>query len=494
MFLGCALLNMYAKCGAVGNVEEVFDELSVRDVVVWTALIDAYAQLRHGEKSLHNFERMQCEGVSPNAVTFLCTVKACTSIGAAEKGDELYARILGQGFLREKPELGNTFIDMYAKCGSLIKAKGVFDELPMRTVASWNSLITGYAQHGYAKEALEYFDKMKNDNFIHNEVTYLGALRACSGLETFEKGIEIHSEVVRRGLLCTSDLANSLIDMYVKCGAFQSAQQVFDELPVKTVVSWNALISGYVLNGLHEDALIYIDQLQEEGFCPDAVTFLWMMKVYGSIGATEKGEALHTEMVRRSMLENNYVLSNALLDMHAKCGVIRRAEQVFNQLPSPDVVAWTALLAGYVQAGESGAAFCLFARMIKEGSRPNMVTFVVLLTACSHAAVAEEGRSYYEMMATMYGIVPASEHATCIVDLLSKSGCVEKAITIINRLPLTNYLPAWLSLLGACRMWGNINFGRLAFEHVLRLNKSTAIAYMYMSDIYKQVGLQKHAK
>ena len=172
--------------------------------------------------------------------------------------------------------------------------------------------------------------------------------------------------------------------------------------------------------------------------------------------------------------------------MYARCNALLKAEQVFNMLPIQDVVSWTALIAGYAQNGEHETVFKLFNKMVGEGIKPNLVTFIVILNACSFLGLLDKGRMYFETMGVSYGICPTLEHHTCIVDLLGRIGYIESAMKAIQAMPSCNHLPMWFSLLGASEKWGNVQLGRLVFNHVVQLDKSgnrSGLAYTYMNNI-----------
>eukprot|EP00250_Pteridium_aquilinum_P022128 c25307_g7_i3 orf=145-840(+) len=163
LHVGTALLRMYAKCGALAKAQGVFDELPTKDVATWTALIAGYARVRRSQDALNCYERMRCEGIPPSAVTYACILKACGTMGAADKGKQIHDEIVRQGLLQNDIVLGNALVDMYAKCGALAKAQCVLEELHFRDVVSWTTLIAGYAQLGQGEQTLNCFDWMQRE-------------------------------------------------------------------------------------------------------------------------------------------------------------------------------------------------------------------------------------------------------------------------------------------------------------------------------------------
>ncbi|MCO5606079.1 hypothetical protein L7F22_060266 [Adiantum nelumboides] len=236
VFVGTALVNLYAKCGALRTAQELFDKLHVRNEVSWTALLAGYAEYGFFKEAFSCFEQMQGEGIHPNAITFSSILKACANSRNLEKGQELHNLVLRDHLLADHIEVGNALVDMYAKCGAMQKAQEVFDELPTRDVVSWNALITGYTQNGHGEEALSCFEQIQEVGFSPNAVTCICILKACGSIRASDRGEAIHALITREQLLKTcSKVANALVDMYVKCGALEKAKDVLNQVPVHNV-------------------------------------------------------------------------------------------------------------------------------------------------------------------------------------------------------------------------------------------------------------------
>jgi pentatricopeptide repeat protein len=290
-------------------------------------------------------------------------------------------------------------------------------------------------------------------------------------------------------------LGNALVEMYVKCGILATAQQVHEELPSRNIVSWSALIAGYAQRGEGHSALNCFEQMQSEGIRANAVTFICILKACGSVGAIDTGEKIHEEIIGRCLLDKeDIVLGNALVDMYAKCGMLSKAAQVLESLPMRNVVSWNALISGYAEQGEGSEALECFEKMQKEeGISPNEVTFLSVLTACSYAGLLEQAESLYGDMGTKYGVAPKLEHHTCMVTMLGSGGHFEKAIAVINAMPSCDDPEIWLVLLGACRKWGNVELGKLAFDHVVRADDACGAAYVLMANVFAACGMQEDA-
>ncbi|KAI5056941.1 hypothetical protein GOP47_0028759 [Adiantum capillus-veneris] len=480
LHVGSTLVSFYSKCGVLAIAEEVLRKLPVQDVVSWNALITGYVEQGLGIQALRCFKQMQIDGVFPSSTTFICILKACGNLKATSRGQEIHADIEKRALRNDNQMIGNALVDMYSKCGTLEVARYVFDQLPSRDICTWNSLIAGLAEHGHAEEGLKCFQQMRLRGISPDLVTLSCSLKVCSIIGAIREGVDIHAEIERLGLL-EKDLfvGSTLVDMYAKAGLLSRAQQVFDRLSIRGVVTWTALIAGYAEKGLTEEALTCLDRMRSGGYLPNAITLVWCLKACQNAGATGKGEELHAEIERRGMLEQE-LMGNSLVDMYAKCGLLAKACQTFDKLPCRDVVSWTALMAGFVQFGESKDVFRFFDKMVVDRVRPNSVTFTVVLSACARIGLFSTCQSYFEAMLDDYGIPSAIEHCNCVVNVLSRAGQVEQALAMLKLFPS---LLAWQSVLGACNQLGSVDFGREAYEHAVRLDEKHALAYVLMGHI-----------
>eukprot|EP00250_Pteridium_aquilinum_P021020 c25013_g13_i1 orf=2-1669(-) len=272
-FVGKSLVSMYVKCCTLPEARQVFDNLSVQDAVSWTVLLAGYAEYGDGKEAVKCFDQMQLQGVSPDAFTFSSVLKACSSIGATEKGLEIHKEIIQEGFEKD-PVVGSSLVSMYAFCDSFLEAQEVFSELPARCVVSWNALIAGFAEHGPAQEALKCIQKMQQEDIFPDAFTFAQILKVSGMLGNRDTGQEVHMEAVFRGYECEDFIGCSLVGMYAKWGLLEEACQVFDQLRVQDVVSWTALISGYVQHGYGGEALDCFERMQLDGVFPNAVTFV----------------------------------------------------------------------------------------------------------------------------------------------------------------------------------------------------------------------------
>jgi pentatricopeptide repeat protein len=217
------------------------------------------------------------------------------------------------------------------------------------------------------------------------------------------------------------------------------------------------------------------------------------LKACGLIGAKAKGMEIHDYISQKGLLKKDVVLGTALVDMYAKCGLLGKAQGVFNTLPLRDVVLWNSLITGHARLGEIEDVLCLFERMRREGGKPNSITFVSVLNACSHAGLIERGHEYFEFMTKDCGIAPTIEHHTCMVDLLGRAGQIERAIATMKETTFHPNVVLWLTVLGSCRKWRNLELGRHAFEEVIKLDDKEGGAYVCMANMYVDANMHEHA-
>ncbi|KAH7365848.1 hypothetical protein KP509_18G049200 [Ceratopteris richardii] len=459
-----ALVDMYARFGALQKAQGLFNDLPSLDIVSWNILITGYAQHAYGNEALYCFEKMQEMGYFPDAVTFMCILKACGSISAIEKGQKVHVQVLKEGLLDKHASVANALLDMYIKCGALEKAKVFLCGLQKQDAVSWNSLLSGYAQKGQGREALECFSHMQAAGFSPDAVTYACILSACGSIRALDKGREIHSQLLKGQILRNHVVAAyALVDMYAKCGELENAQEVFEELPVRNLVVWTSLLAGFAENKQGDEAFSCFERLQLEGFSPDAYTFACTLKACSNVGAAEKGQIVHTAIAKQGLLEKDKVIGITLLDMYASCGMILEAHNVFDKLPARDVVTWSVLMVGYVQLGKVEVVLTLFDRMIREGMKPDTVTLTIVLNMCSRRGLLSRGQTYFENMSKGFGIMPSVKHQNCMVDLFGRAGHFEKAMTMISSSTPLNSI-TWLTLLSACRKSDNAKLGAWVFE------------------------------
>eukprot|EP01018_Ginkgo_biloba_P019039 Gb_39514 [translate_table: standard] len=484
--LGTALIDMYTKCGCIEIARELFDKMRKRNVISWSAMISGYVQNGCINEALILFYQMLLRDIKPNSATIVNVLPACAHLSALQQRKWIHGYIIRSGFESEVV-VANSLLSMYAKGGSIEIARNVFDRMCKRDVISWNAMIAACAQNGDANEAFTLFNEMRSQDIKPDSVTMLTVLQVCAHLSALQQGQQIHGYIVRNGFESDSVVGISLVNMYAKCGSIHIAHKLFDKLSKKDVVSWSAIIAGYVQNGHASEALTLFHEMQLQNIKPDAVAIASVLPACAHLSALQQGKWIHRCIIRGGF-ESDVVVGNALIDMYAKCGTIDLACRVFDKMYERDVVSWSTIIAAYGMHGHGEDALALFSQMQQEGMTPNHITFISVLSACSHAGLVDEGWQCFDSMIQNYCITPSQEHYACMVDLLGRSGHLEEARNFIQKMPLEPDASVWGALLGACRIHCNIEIGEHVAERLIELEPGNAGHYVLLSNIYAKAG------
>lgn len=278
---------------------------------------------------------------------------------------------------------------------------------------------------------------------------------------------------------------NVMIAGYVKAGDLVCARELFDVMPERNVVSWTTVIGAYVQMKQPEDAIEVFQRMQVEGIEPDGVALLPVLSACGDLAAVDLGEWVHKSVVRRG-LYREIPLMNAIIDMYVKCGCVEKALEVFEGMEQRSVISWTTLIAGFALHGLGLQAVEMFRRMERENVPPNDVTFLAILSACSHVGLTELGRWYFNIMVSQYRIKPRIEHYGCMVDLLGRAGCLKEAQDLVQGMPFKANAAIWGALLAAARTHGDADLGEQALLHLIELEPHNSGNYILLSNIYAE--------
>eukprot|EP01018_Ginkgo_biloba_P030203 Gb_04430 [translate_table: standard] len=481
-----ALVGMYAKCGSMDSARHLFDTMSHRDVAAWNTMIANYAQSGHFDEALKLFNQMELSGLKPNSVTFTSVLPACARLSALEQGKAIHDYLIGGGYELDV-FVASALVDMYAKCGSIEIAREIFDKMSQRNVVSCNAMIAGYSQSRRGDEALKVYRQMQLDGMKPDSTTVTSVLPACAHLASLEHGMLVHVYIIKHGFEADVFVDSALIDMYTKCGGIEFARHVFDKMSKRNVVSWNVMIAGYAMHGHGEDALILYHQMEVECVKPDSVTVANVLPACAHLAALQQGKEIHYYCIE-SGFESDIFVAGALIDMYVKCGSIKDARQVFDKMPQRDLVSWTAMIAGYGMHGHGEDALSLFDQMQQSGVKPDHVTFIAVLLACSHSGLVDEGRQYFDLMFRDYDIKPRLEHYACMVDLLGRAGQLDEAHHFIKKMPFEPDAGVWGALLAACRIHSNVELGEHVAELLFKMEPENAGFYILLSNIYAAAG------
>ncbi|OMO58573.1 hypothetical protein CCACVL1_25439 [Corchorus capsularis] len=432
-----ALIDMYSKCNLVTDARRVFDGSMALDTVSWTSMIAGYVQVGLPEEALKVFESIQKVFPVTDQVAVI------------------------------------TIINAFVSLGRLDDACALFSQMPYPNVVAWNVLISGHAKRGYEAEAIEIFQNMRASGVKSTRSTLGSVLSAIASLAALRFGLLVHAEAIKQGLNSNVYVGSSLISMYAKCEKVDAAKKVFDELDEKNVVLWNAMLGGYAQNGY--DVL------------PDQATFVSVLRACAILSSLPEGKQIHT-LIYHTGYGLDELTTGALVDMYAKCGEVKCSAQVFVEMKSKnDVFGWNSMIVAFAKNGYAEDALRIFVEMQQKRVMPDDVTFLGVLTACSHAGKVSEGRQIFDMMVN-YGIEPRVDHCACIVDLLGRCGFLKEAEDFIDSLKFEPDARIWAALLGACRIHGDEIMGRRVAEKLIELEPQNSSSYVLLANIYAASG------
>ncbi|XAR68554.1 hypothetical protein NMG60_11003720 [Bertholletia excelsa] len=412
----------------------------------------------------------------------------CIKQRAIREGQRVHAHMMKTHY-QPPVYLRTRLLVFYAKCECLRDARRVLDEMPERNVVSWTAMISAYSQRGYASEALNLFIQMLRSGTEPNEFTFATVLTSCTGALGIQYGMQIHSLIVKTLFESHIYVGSSLLDMYAKAGKIHEARGVFEGMPERDVVSCTAIISGYAQLGLDEEALDLFRRLQREGMTCNYVTYASILTALSGLTAVDHGKQVHGHVLRFE-LPSYVVLQNSLIDMYSKCGNLTYARRVFDRMSERTAISWNAMVVGYSKHGRGREAVELFKLMMEENKvKPDSVTFLAVLSGCSHGGMEQRGLEIFdEMVSGKYGVEPEIEHYGGVVDLLGRSGDVEKAFEFIKQMPFEPTAAIWGSLLGACRVHSNVDIGEFVAKRLLEIEPENAGNYVILSNLYASAG------
>ncbi|MCO5600321.1 hypothetical protein L7F22_054431 [Adiantum nelumboides] len=487
--MGAILIDMYAKCHCLADARRVFDRLSSHNnVIIWSTMLGGYVQHEQGEDALELYRELQEQKeFKPNAHTFVSMLKACSIIKALGEGRLIHSQII-EGAYDNSEFAINTLVDMYAKCGSLRDAGQVFMKASKPSLVRFNAMLEGYAECGNSKEAFELFRKMQDLGTEPDRATLIIVLKACSTTADLAHGRALHDYIIRSGCELDDVMGSTLIHMYSNCGSIEDAVKVFDGCSKDDIVTWNAMIAGYVLHRQGQEAVHLYEKIRARGLEVDKVTCISILKACSSIAALKMGKVIHAR-TRELGCELDIEVGNALIDMFARCGSMEDASEIFTKMKHRDSVSWSTMIAGHAQHNDFQSALEYFQGLEREGLKPNNVTFVSLLAACSHKGMLDEACQQLIGMKDNHGILPTVDHCNCMVDLLARAGRLRQAEELLGSLPFKSNLTGWTSLLTHCRIHSKVELGRRCFERMVAIDKTFSSSYVLMSNIYADAGM-----
>ncbi|KAJ7297411.1 hypothetical protein O6H91_Y058800 [Diphasiastrum complanatum] len=396
-FVGTALVTMYGNCGELQNARQAFDRMSRRGIVPCNAMLAAYAKHGEGHNALKLWRELKHAGLKPDAVTFVCILNACANLEALDEGKKIHASAIEAGYELDV-FVGTALISMYAKCGSVIHARESFDKMCVRNLVTWNAMITGYSRHESAFEAIRLYQEMKSRNIKADEVTFVSLLHSCASLTALEEGKQVHCDVIAAGLETKVIVATALISMYAKCGSLTDARQVFNSMPKRDRVCWNAMITGYAVHGNSKEAFRLFWRMQEENLMPDELTFTSVLTVCSHLGLLDQGRRLFNHMIQVYHFTPKSEHFVCMIDLFGRAGHLDEAYNFIKAMPiPPDANIWRAFLSACRLHGNLDLAEVVIEQLI-ELEPGNPAAYVLLSNIYGAAGRWEEKAKVRNLM------------------------------------------------------------------------------------------------
>nr|XP_010942337.1 pentatricopeptide repeat-containing protein At5g61800 [Elaeis guineensis] len=427
--------------------------------------------------------------------------------------------ILGPAFLHPSPTFTKllytfTFLHPLPPTHSIDYALSLFHRIPSPSTFAYNLLIRARTLLSSPFQALILFARMRRLSIPPDYHSFPFALKACARLRSLPLGRALHSQALKLGFAtdlfvhntlismyassdsmldarslfdeissCDVVTYNTLIDGYVKAGDMILARKLFDEMPHRDTVSWGTLLAGYSQIRQFKEALQLFDQMLPTGSRPDDVALVSALSCCAQLGALDQGKVIH-QYIKENRAALNVYLLTGLVDMYAKCGCIDAATEMFDSTTHRNLFTWNAIVVGLAMHGHGERSLRYFERMIGVGVRPDGVSFLGVLVACSHAGLTDTARKLFDEMESIFGVARELKHYGCMADLLGRAGLMEKAMDMIKAMPMEADAYVWGGVLGGCRIHGNVEIAEIATEHLLRLNPEDSGVYSIMAGIY----------
>ncbi|KAI4318172.1 hypothetical protein L6164_025975 [Bauhinia variegata] len=490
----------FMQYGDVDGAKKVFGGMPCRDTVTWNSMLSGYVRNGMMDQALRVFDEMPLKDViSWNLV--VGGFVSCAELALARKYFEQ---------MKVRNVVSWTImISGLSSAGQVVEARELFEAMPTRDIRAWNAMIDGYIQNGYVQSAEDLFHKMPENDFSSwNELvnSLVRSQRVKDAIRIFMEMPQkcqrtwnsILLDLVRNGLTKEAhailekfphgDIVSwtNIIVGYFKIGEVGSAVKLFESMSMRDATTWNAVIFGLGDNDHGEEGLRLYMKMKESGPAPDKSTLTSVLAICSNLPSLHFGKQIHSQVIK-SGFSYFLAVSNAMVTMYARCGYMQSALLEFSSMINHDIISWNSIICGFAHSGDGRRALEMFDKMLLTDIKPNEITFVGVLSACSHAGLVDEGKYYFDFMKSNCSIGPKTSHYTCMVDLLARFGLIDEAISFVNQMRADGVeVPAsvWGALLGACRIHKNIEVGKIAGEKILEMEPQNSGVYLILAEMF----------
>lgn len=429
-------ITNYIRCGDLDSAMKLFEDMPARTTITWNSILTGFSR----------------------------------KVGRVRETKELFDRIpLPDTFSY------NIMLGCYLRNGEIESARNFFYHIPARDIASWNTMISGFSRNGMMNEAKELFSAMPEKN----NVTWNAVIAGYVELGDMESALELFRLNPVKDVIA----GTAIITGFMRCGKVDLAERMFKEMPEKNLVTWNAMIAGYVENGRGEESIKLFRTMLNLRVRVNESSLSSILLSCSNLSSLKLGKQVH-QHVLKSPLYLDTTVGTSLISMYSKCGDLDNAWALFLEMPHKDVVTWNAMISGYAQHGAGEKALVLFHKMRDKGMKPDWITFVGVLSACNHAGLVNNGIQYFDEMQKDYGIRPQPEHYTCMADLLGRAGKLAEAMDLIKEMEFRPHAAVYGILLGACRIYKNVEVAEFAARNLLSLDPSNPAIYVQLANVY----------
>ncbi|KAH7426213.1 hypothetical protein KP509_11G090500 [Ceratopteris richardii] len=517
VFVGNTLVSMYGKCGVIAEAEQAFLAMPFHNVVSWTAILSAYLEQGQGAKVLKLYLQMLEESIRPDNLALVIVLQACgilagKEVPVNEKGEKTMALEIGRAlhydlrtFMLEFDNFVCTaLLNLYGKCGAMIEAENVFMSFVSLDVVSWSAMLSAYVDQNCGEKALLLYRQMLQEGLQVDAVTSVVVLQACSALAESERtlviarntrktaaleiGRAVHADAYKKQFAYDLAVGNTIINMYGNCGVLSEAEHVFGVLNIRNIVTWNAMIAAYAEQGEDEQALMLFKEMHKHCITADEVTLIFALKASCSMGCLDVCHCLYFDIICAGRETSS--LSASLIHAYGRCASLKDATSFLNELSEFHLGSWNACITSYAGEGDCTSSLFLLEEMKLMGIKPDGLTFISVISACSHTGIVVEGAECFMSMSCAFRIVPEGKHYGSIVDLFARAGDFSRVNSLLKSMPMPSDESVWLCLLGACHTHYNVELAKYAFDHALMVQPKHAAAYVALSNVYAYAGIQ----
>ncbi|KAK2632353.1 hypothetical protein EUGRSUZ_L01664 [Eucalyptus grandis] len=505
IYVGNALLCMYAKCGCIEDAIRAFRDLPDPNEVSFTAMMHGLAQTDRVTEAVEMFRLMCRQGMPIDAISLSSVLGVCSSGGYDEssldscggghscilQGQQVHSLMIKLGYGSDL-HLNNAIIHMYAKNGDMDSAEMIFRNLS-EVISSWNVMLSGYFQSDNHIEVIKHFQKMQFLGVTPDRTSLATILSSCAALEVLEYGRQVHAASLKVAGNADVYVTSGLITMYSNCGKIELAKLILHKIPKLDIVCWNSMMAGLVLNSLDVEAAVLFNKMRQMEMLPTESSYGTMLSCCSKFRSSVYGRQVHAEIVKDGYA-NNVCVGSALVHMYCKYGDIDDARRFFDMMPYKNTVTWNEMIHGYAQIGFGHEAVCLYENMISMGVKTDSVTFVAVLTACSHGGLVDAGISILNSMQQDHGVEPLLDHYVCIIDCLGRAGCFSELEVLIDRIPYRDDPVLWEVILSSCRVHANVSLAKKAADELFHLDPQNSAPYLLLANIYSSLGRWDEAR